>query len=416
MICLILTLITATLAGCQIFLPDFSKDSSNANTVDVENVVVNFASTDGERDKGDLVEAINNVYDSVVCIEVIKGNSLSRGSGVLIDVDVITKDNKVEENCFYIMTCFHVINNVSEVRVFLVDDNYNYSYGFSSNDFKVSLVGGDEATDIAVLKLDITSNPYGLKKEDITLAKMMDVSKNKLALGEQIFTIGNPTGALPGTVTTGIVSFINRKTSVEGDIYTLIQIDAALNKGNSGGGLFNLYGELVGMTNAGNSTYEGLNYAIPLEVNIVGEEDTGLIRIVTELLKNQTEESYGYVEGRWQIGFTLQDHSVTDVFGRPTGETYVYISSILENSALSKATSSTGAKVKTGYVLVGVEVNGKTYEIISSSDFAKVNQILKEELKIGDSFKLLLKEKYSSINTVAYTVNVEQYVYTPNLT
>ena len=77
--------------------------------------------------------------------------------------------------------------------------------------------------------------------------------------------MGNPTGYLPGTVTKGIVSYINREVSVE-DIgtMTLIQVDAAINHGNSGGGLFNLAGELIGVVNSGADDYQGLNFAIPI--------------------------------------------------------------------------------------------------------------------------------------------------------
>lgn len=113
----------------------------------------------------------------------------------------------------------------------------------------------------AVLRIDLTNNSYGLSESELVKAQIND---GDLTVGQDVFAVGNPTGYLPGTVTKGIVSYINREVSVE-DIgtMTLIQVDAAINHGNSGGGLFNLAGELIGVVNSGADDYQGLNFAFP---------------------------------------------------------------------------------------------------------------------------------------------------------
>ncbi|MBR2614556.1 MAG: trypsin-like peptidase domain-containing protein [Clostridia bacterium] len=406
LVAIALIIMTCTLSACQIFFTEFPQlGGKSRGTVDVSSVSINYSTGLSNREKGDLVDAVKEVYGSVVAIENLTATSLGLGCGVIVDVDVYTKSGKLEENCFHILTCFHVINGASELKVGLVDANGEYSYVFSSSNFAVSLVGGDEDTDIAVLKLDITDNPYGLKKEDIVVAKLMDIKSNKLSLAEQVFAIGNPGGALPGTVTSGIVSYINRRTSIEGREMTLIQLDAALNQGNSGGGLFNLYGELVGMVNGGNIDLEGANFAIPLEVGRPDMEETGIVKIMTELIENQTKNSYGFVEGRWKLGMVATEGTTSGPFGAQ--DKYVYVHSINEGSSIAKATASDGSKIKAGYIIDSIEVNGVKTKITDLASFEAVYEGMKESLKIGDTFKLILREKYSSLLTTSFTVTIE---------
>lgn len=178
------------------------------------------------------------------------------GSGV-----VLTEDG-------YIVTNRHVIDGASTVKVRL---NNGQTY-------PAAVTGKDAKTDLAVLKIDA---------EGLTAAKLADSSQTRV--GDFVIAIGNPLGELGGTVTEGIVSSLGREITIDGQTMTLLQTSAAVNPGNSGGGLFNLDGELVGVVSAksSGSGIEGLAFAIPS--NTVGE-------IAGELMEN------GYVAGRPQLG------------------------------------------------------------------------------------------------------------------
>ena len=156
------------------------------------------------------------------------------GSGVIISQDG------------YILTCAHVIDGASNVSVQLYDSDQQYT---------ATVVGSDSVADIAVLKIDATG---------LTPAVIGD--SDKLAVGEEVVAVGNPLGTLGGTVTNGIISALNRPVTVEGNQMTLIQTNAAVSPGNSGGGLFNANGELIGIVNAksDDSEAEGLGFAIPI--------------------------------------------------------------------------------------------------------------------------------------------------------
>ena len=157
------------------------------------------------------------------------------GSGVIISQDG------------YILTCAHVIDGASNVSVQLYDSDQQYT---------ATVVGSDSVADIAVLKIDATG---------LTPAVIGD--SDSLAVGEEVIAVGNPLGTLGGTVTNGIISALNRQVTVENTEMTLIQTNAAVSPGNSGGGLFNANGELIGVVNA-KSSYseaEGIGFAIPID-------------------------------------------------------------------------------------------------------------------------------------------------------
>ena len=125
----------------------------------------------------------------------------------------------------------------------------------SDQSYDATVVGVDSTSDIAVLKVDATG---------LTPAVIGD--SDKLAVGETTVAVGNPLGTLSNTVTQGIVSALNRQVTVEDNDMTLIQTDTSISPGNSGGGLFNANGELIGVVNA-KSSYseaEGIGFAIPI--------------------------------------------------------------------------------------------------------------------------------------------------------
>ena len=156
------------------------------------------------------------------------------GSGVIISQDG------------YILTCAHVVSGATSVKVQLNGSDASYD---------ATVVGQDSTSDIAVLKIDATG---------LTPAVIGD--SDALAVGEVAVAVGNPLGTLSNTVTDGIVSALNRQVTVQDNDMTLIQTDASISPGNSGGGLFNGNGELIGIVNA-KSSYseaEGIGFAIPI--------------------------------------------------------------------------------------------------------------------------------------------------------
>ena len=175
----------------------------------------------------------------------------------------------------YIVTNNHVIDGSSKITVHLHDDK--------DKDYEAVLIGRDIKTDLAVIKIDAT----GLQPAIIG-------NSDKLVVGELAVAIGNPLGELGGTVTEGIISALSRNIDIDGNMMTLLQTSAAVNPGNSGGGLFNNYGELIGVVNAksSGSDIEGIGFAIP--ANLVKSISDALIE-------------YGYVPGRIDFGATLID-------------------------------------------------------------------------------------------------------------
>ena len=247
-------------------------------------------------------------------------------------------------------------------------------------------------SDVAVLRIDLTNNSYGLSESELVKAQIND---GDLTVGQDVFAVGNPTGYLPGTVTKGIVSYINREVSVE-DIgtMTLIQVDAAINHGNSGGGLFNLAGELIGVVNSGADDYQGLNFAIP----IFGAN--GAEAVAESLVMTSSDDNYGYMQGRWKFGATFSVAS--DRYG-----SYVQISAITEGGTLAKA----GAK--NGDILVSLsgEKNGKSYQldnITSLSEFSEFYDGLQRVFTAGDTLTMVVQRNFSS---VTLKLTLEQYIY-----
>ena len=189
------------------------------------------------------------------------------GSGVIISSDG------------YILTCAHVVDGASTITVTIGDKDYT-----------ATLVGEDTTSDIAVIKIDANG---------LTPATVGD--SDSLKVGQNVMAVGNPLGELGGTVTGGMISALNRSVTIQGTSSTntmsLIQMDASVSPGNSGGGLFNMNGELVGIVNAKSSSSdaEGLGFAIPIN---------DAIKVAQELLEN------GYVTGRPYLGITYL--AVTD--------------------------------------------------------------------------------------------------------
>ena len=225
------------------------------------------------------------------------------GSGVIISDDG------------YILTCAHVIEDASNITVTIGDTDYT-----------ATVIGSDTTSDIAVIKIDATGlTPAAVGNSD------------NLVVGEEVIAVGNPLGELGGTVTNGIISALNRSVSIRsgGAVVdmSLIQTNASVSPGNSGGGLFNMAGELVGIVNAksADSEAEGLGFAIPIN---------DAIAVAQDLLEK------GYVSGRPYLGITyvaVTDASTAQQLG--VSAYGIYIVEVIDGSPADQAGLEPGDRV-----------------------------------------------------------------------
>jgi serine protease Do len=180
-------------------------------------------------------------------------------------------------------------------------------------ELNAKLVGTDSMTDLAVLTVST--------EKTLTVAVLGD--SDSLVVGQEVLAIGNPLGQLGGTVTNGIVSALERQVRIDGENMTLLQTNAAVNPGNSGGGLFNMRGELIGVVNAKSSgdAVEGLGFAIPINT---------VHKIITELIE------HGFVRGRPALGITVNVarqqyfiQTITYIYVTDPGTTALQVNDIL---------------------------------------------------------------------------------------
>ena len=212
---------------------------------------------------------------------------------------ILTEDGYVVTNC-------HVIDGATAVSVITHD----------GTEYPAQVIGSDATNDVAVLKVEAT----GLQA--VTLG-----SSDSLITGDMVVAIGNPLGTLSATQTVGYVSGKDRDVTTDGSIISMIQTDAAINSGNSGGPLFNTNGEVVGITTAkysgttgSGASIEGIGFAIPID-DVKG--------IISDLI------DYGYVTGAY-LGVTVQDtdSASASAFGLPTG---AYVTRVEPGSAAANA-------------------------------------------------------------------------------
>ncbi len=268
---------------------------------------------------------------------------------------VITEDG-------YILTNYHVIDGVEDLQVTFAD----------GSTYDAVLVGGEEANDIAVLKIEAT----GLKP-------VLVGNSDNMKVGEQVVAIGNPLGELTFTLTAGYVSALDRLiTMSDGNTINVMQTDAAINSGNSGGPLFNTYGECIGITNAkysnngsSSASIEGIGFAIPIN---------DVMDMVTDIIEK------GYVTGKPNVGILMNDVSseATRRYGIPQG---AYIEAVLEGACGDKA------GLKAGDIITGI--NGTA---VSNSEALK-NAI--KDYKAGDEVTF---QVYRDGETVDVTVTLDE--------
>ena len=268
------------------------------------------------------------------------------GSGVIISSDG------------YILTCAHVVDGASTITVTIGDKDYT-----------ATLVGEDTTSDIAVIKIDA---------DGLTPATVGN--SDSLKVGQSVMAVGNPLGELGGTVTGGMISALNRSVTIQGsssvNTMSLIQMDASVSPGNSGGGLFNMNGELIGIVNAKSSSSdaEGLGFAIPIN---------DAIKVAQELLEN------GYVTGRPYLGITylaVEDAQTAAQLG--VNAYGVYVVEVVKGGPAEKAGLQTGDRI--------VSVDGT--EIASKDDLGT------------------LMQKHAAGDTLSITIAREGQMQTVNVT
>ena len=249
------------------------------------------------------------------------------GSGIILSKDGL------------ILTNTHVIENCDTASVTL----------FDNSSYDAALVGADSTSDIAVLKIDVSG---------LTPASFGDSAE--LAIGDKVAAIGNPLGeTFRMTLTDGIISAIDRGISYNGHSMTLLQTNAAINEGNSGGALFNMYGQVIGVTNmkmmSSYSSIEGIGFAIP----------SSTIAAVADSLMQ-----YGEVRGRTAIGITVGaiPENVTSHYDLPTG---LYVSAVEEKS------DAAAKGIQQGDIITAVNGNPAS----ATSDILTV----KNTLSVGDT-------------------------------
>ncbi len=355
---LILTIIASAALGFGGGYLANNLDSSSNGSININKVSASNTSNNSKQSTGTTSEIVKKTADSVVEIateSVVTGNFAQQyvrngaGSGVIISEDG------------YIITNYHVIEGANSVTVTLRDGQKSYT---------AAVIGSDSDNDIALLKVDA---------KGLSPATFGDSSS--LAVGDYVVAIGNPLGELGGTVTDGIISALAREVTIENKNMTLLQTNAQISPGNSGGGLFNSNGELVGIVNAKDSAteVEGIAFAIPIN---------NVLDIINDL------KSYGYVTGKIDLGMQFADiNSNETAFYYGVNKTGCYVLSVTRGSNAEQAGFRTGDLV--------TKVKGT--EVSTSSD---INKAL-EDSNVGDKVTFTV---YRSGKTIDLELTLAEYV------
>lgn len=321
---------------------DMDEESTQASVVyegSRESSIINIAQIDTNKQMTPAEVYAQNVNSTVGIRTSITTNywgyqtqSAAAGSGFILSADG------------YVLTNYHVVENSDSITVSL----------YNGEEYDATLVGCDQSNDIAVLKIDA---------EGLTPVVLGD--SDNLNVGDQVVAIGNPLGELTFSLTTGAVSALNREVTLSSNVtMDLIQTDCAINSGNSGGALFNLYGEVIGITNAkysssssgSEASIDNIGFAIPMNH-------------VKNIVKSIIET--GSITKPY-IGVTVTAvSSEAQAYGLPTGAA---VRSVEEDSPAAKGGLEANDII--------TEVNGTT--ITSSSDLVSYvgEQAPGDELKL----------------------------------
>lgn len=363
--------------GCSLVIgtcfgiPSIKQKILGSNYIETNSTSVNEAANAGTVDFVSLTQysdtavyAANKILPSIVGIEVtytVKSNMSSyyyslfgnipsnqdststataSGSGIVISEDG------------YILTNNHVVSSASESTYYEISDATSVKVKFygDDNEYDATIVGKDSQTDLAVLKVD---------KTGLTAAEFAD--SDGVKVGEFSMAVGNPLN-LGTTITCGVVSAINREVNDdEGNSFTCIQTDAAINSGNSGGALVNSQGQVIGVNTmkVSSTGVEGIGFAIP--INSTKEISDELITY------NKVRRPYIGISGRNIDEKTATKYNL--VIG-------IYVVSVEQYSAAEKAGLQTGDVI--------IKVDDKEVKTMD-----ELNEI-KNTHKIGDQLTLTI--------------------------
>ena len=359
-VCMILTMIISSLLGAFMAGTYFSKTSADGRTArqDSELSQLNLSDATGsELTVSEIVDMNENAVVEILMsgtqqnmwgqMQLVQG----AGSGVIVREDG------------YIATNYHVIQGANKVEVTL----------HNGESYQAKIVGSDPANDIAVIKIDA---------KRLTTATVGDSST--VDVGDLAVAIGNPLGQLGGTATTGIISALDRTLDVEGTTLTLMQTDAAINGGNSGGGLFNSKGELIGIVESKASAVgvEGLAFALP--INTVSP-------IINDLIENGGKAQVA--DATPAVGIVISDVSEENAQYYGLESAGVYVAQVTGENAM-KAGFQNEDRI--------VSFNGK--EISNSNEFIS----LVRKCKVGDTVTIVVSRKGQQIEIKTVLEELQQ--------
>ncbi len=375
---------------------------------------VTLSEIDTQPQYSSTVEMLEEIRPTVVDVTAYLETGASAGSGVIIGGSKAEGSDAYEK--YFIVTNHHVIEDGTSytVDVLTIDGSTEYT-----TTYPASLVGSSMKRDIAVLSI--------APPADVSLKIASFIAdSNTVKVGTEVFAVGNPLGILGGTVTHGIVSATKRAVALdEIGAMTLMQTDTAINGGNSGGGLFDANGNLVGVINSGYETYngqsvEGLNFAIPANDAKFAAESL----IATYRETGGTVTQYGYVEGDARLDISFSTAALYTSSALSARATYLIAAASSAESPLY-AEWSNSTKVVTA-----ITVNGEKIDLTSGGSgayslTAAANSVI-EGVKAGDKITVEYKNvlgrsggffgaSYYYVDGTARTVTVtaQQYVYEP---
>ena len=331
--------IALSVAICVAIVPSVQRGRLPFSRTTGENILEQYTRTDGE-----MLSVVDIAKKNGPCIVGVNVKSTGvgwfgqavesegAGSGIVMSSDG------------YIATNDHVVAGANSVRVSF----------HNGDEYDAKVVGRDVKTDLAVIKVEA----HGLAYAEFGIS-------GELLVGDLAVAIGNPLGQeFAGSVTVGFISALNRSVKVEDRIYKLIQTDAAINSGNSGGALINQQGQVIGINSVKVASAEGMGFAIPI--------DTAK-PILDDLIE------FGYVKGRPLIGFaSRQDitREMAERYGVPMG---IYVADVTPFGGAEKA----GMKIQDIIVKVGG---------IECLTMQKCDEI-KDKYKAGDTIEIEVKRK-----------------------
>ena len=313
-------------AGGALAYGHFAGGASTIYQGDTPTTAVSLANVDGH-----TILTPEEIYASNLGAAVgVNGNVTTNVWGYTVKNPVSGSGFVISSNATtsYILTNYHVIDGVSDIKVFFAD----------GKSYDATLVGGEQENDIAVLKIDAGDLPK------VTLG-----DSDALNVGQEVYAIGNPLGELTFTFTGGYVSAKDRSVTMsDGTVMNMLQTDTAINSGNSGGPLFNEYGQVIGIVSAklsssssSEATVEGLGFAIP-------------INDVKDMVISIME--HGYVTGKPNVGVLLDNVSQeAQRYGVPAG---AEIMAVLDGSGADKGGLQAGDIV--------TAVDGKEIDSVSA--------------------------------------------------